>query len=106
MKERAMATDRSAATVKPAKDRVKPAAAPARTGGASAGNGLAPRARKYLSEVMTELRKTTWPTKQELISQTQVVLGLLLVIGVFISAWDAVLGLIFKGLLAMLGVRH
>lgn len=99
-----MATDRSAATVKPAKDRVKPAAAPARSG--SAGNGMIPRAQKYLSEVMTELRKTTWPTRQELISQTQVVLGLLVVIGVFISAWDAILGLIFKGLLTMLGVRH
>lgn len=101
-----MATDRSAATVKPAKDRVKPAAAPVRAGGAGAGSGAGARAKKYLQEVMTELRKTTWPTKQELISQTQVVLGLLVVIGVFISAWDAILGLIFKGILAMLGVRH
>ena len=98
-----MATDRSAATVKPGKDRVKPAAAPARTGGA--GNGLVPRAKKYLSEVMTELRKTTWPTKQELISQTQVVIGLLIVIGVFISVWDWILGQIFRGILTMLGIR-
>ena len=101
-----MATDRSAATVKPAKDRVKPAAAPARAGGAGAGNGPFGRAQKYLQEVMTELRKTTWPTRQELISQTQVVLGLLVVIGVFISAWDAILGLLFRGLMVVLGVRH
>ena len=92
--------------MKPVKDRVKPAAAPARTGSPSPRNSPLLRFRKYLGEVTTELKKTTWPTKQELISQTQVVLGLLVVIGVFISAWDFILGQIFRGVLAVLGVRH
>ena len=102
-----MATERSAVSVKPAKDRVKPSAAPAaRTGGGpSASTGPVARARKYLLEVNTELKKTTWPTRQELISQTQVVLGLLFVIGVFIAAWDFILSQIFKGILALLHVQ-
>ena len=100
-----MATERSAVTVKPAKDRVKPSAAPARTGGPNASTGFLPRARKYLMEVQTELKKTTWPTRQELISQTQVVLGLLLVIGVFIALWDFVLSQIFRVILAVLHVQ-
>jgi preprotein translocase subunit SecE len=99
-----MATDRSAATVKPAKDRVKPAAA-SRPGNAGSGNGMVPRAKKYLGEVGTELRKTTWPTRQELITQTQVVIGLLIVIGVFISAWDWILSQIFAGIFAVLGIK-
>jgi len=90
--------------MKPAKDRVKPAA-PAPRAGASASNGPVSRAQKYLSEVAAELRKTTWPTRQELISQTQVVLGLLLVIAVFIFVWDSILGLFFKALLKILRVQ-
>jgi len=101
-----MATERSAVTVKPAKDRVKPSAVPARTGGAPAASaGPLQKARKYLMEVSTELKKTTWPTRQELISQTQVVLGLLLVIGVFIAAWNFILGEIVQGILWVLHIQ-
>ena len=52
------------------------------------------------------MKKTTWPTKPELIAQVQVVLGLLVVVGVFIAGWDSILGLVFKGLMAALGVRQ
>jgi len=102
-----MATERSAVTVKPAKDRVKPSAAPpARVGGGpSASAGPWQKARKYLMEVNTELKKTTWPTRQELISQTQVVLGLLVVLGVFIAAWNFILGEIVQGILWVLHIQ-
>lgn len=89
-----MATEKSVATVKP-----KPAAP---TGGPSPLD----RSKKYLGEVQTELKKTTWPTKPELISQTQVVFVLLVVVGVFIASWDFLLGQIFRLVLQVMGVKH
>ena len=96
-----MATDKSAATVKPTKGNVRPQT-PARAPG-TGGSDRRQRIIKYLGEVQSELKKATWPTKQELIAQTQVVLGLLVIIGVFISAWDTILGQIFKVLLQVIG---
>jgi preprotein translocase subunit SecE len=102
-----MATDKGAATVKPKADRIRPTAtAPIRASGAPGGGGYVQKASKYLTEVRTELRKTNWPTKPDLISQTQVVLGLLVVIGVFITVWDRVLGVLFNVLLAALGAQR
>jgi preprotein translocase SecE subunit len=89
-----MATEKSVGTVKPA-----PAA---RQGGPSPLD----KAKKYLGEVQTELKKTTWPTKADLKAQTSVVLGLLAVVGVFIYVWDNVLGLIVRGLFKMMGVEQ
>jgi len=70
----------------------------------SADGGLQ-RTGKYLSEVRAELKKTTWPTRQEVIVQTQVVLGLLVVVGVFIATWDFILGQVFFLVLRLLGVE-
>ncbi|MFN3652657.1 MAG: preprotein translocase subunit SecE [Armatimonadota bacterium] len=89
-----MATDRSAATVKAAKG---PAQTP--------GNGPFQRMKKYLDEVQVELRKTTWPTRTELISQTQVVIAVILLLGVFIYVWDTALGFVFQTILRLMGVR-
>ena len=93
--DRAMAADKQ-----PRKDRVRPQ--PAR----SASPGPLQKASKYLSEVRAELKKTSWPSKPELIAQTQVVIGLLIVVGVFIAAWDTVLGEVFKLILRLLGVPN
>ena len=60
---------------------------------------------KYLGEVRAELKKTTWPTRAEVIAQTKVVLGLLVIVGVFIATWDFILGLIFRVLLRLLGAN-
>jgi preprotein translocase SecE subunit len=88
-----MATEKSVATVKP-----KPAAP---TGGPSPLD----RSKKYLGEVQTELKKTTWPNKPELISQTQVVFLVLVIVGVFIASWDFILGQFFRLILQVMGVR-
>src|SRR5207248_987330 len=93
-----MATEKTVATVKPTK--VQPAAPPQRSG-----DGGLQRAMKYLREVNTELKKTTWPSREELIAQTQVVIGVLLLIGIFIAVWDTILGKVFQGLMALLGVK-
>jgi preprotein translocase SecE subunit len=87
-----MATDRGATNVRP-----RPQQSP-RPG------GFIHKTNKYLSEVVTELKKATWPGRPELISQTKIVLGVLMLIGVFIAVWDMVLGLIFQGLLRLMGV--
>jgi len=79
----------------------KSVGAPAPAGGAPSES----KAGKYLSEVRTELKKTTWPTRQELIAQTQVVMGLLVVVGVYIAAWDFILGQVYAGLLRLLGIE-
>ena len=92
-----MATEQTVSTVKPKRPQA-PAATPS--------GGTPNKAVKYLNEVREQLRKTTWPTRQELIAQTQVVLGVLVVVGIFIYAWDMVLGAIFRGILNLLGVRH
>lgn len=90
-----MATEKSAGTLKPKTQPVAQTGAP----------GPLDKAKKYLGEVQTELKKTTWPTKAELISQTQVVLGLLVVVGVFIYVWDKALGMLLLGLFRLIGVE-
>jgi preprotein translocase subunit SecE len=94
-------TDKSVATVKPTRPPVRPQA-PARAGG----DGFFGRAAKYLGEVRTELKKTHWPSKPELIAQTQVVIGMLILVGVFIAAWDFILGQVLRLILRLLGVSH
>ncbi len=93
-----MASEKSVASVKPTKA-VKPTVQPG-------GNGPVQKAQKYLGEVATELRKTTWPTKPELLAQTQVVLGVLVAVAVFIACWDSILGLIFNLIFQLMGVRR
>ena len=45
----------------------------------------------FLSEVKIELKKCTWPTRQELIGSTMVVVISVLIIGVFVGLSDTVL---------------
>ena len=85
-------TEKQNATIKPKKE--KPRAAPAPS--AAAQDNFFSRTARYLREVQVELRKTTWPSKQELIASTQVVMGLLLVVGVYMWLADVILGYLFR----------
>jgi preprotein translocase subunit SecE len=96
-----MATEKSVASVKPSKGPARPQT-PAQTGGPSP----IQKADKYLREVWSELKKANWPSREELKAQTQVVLALLLFLGIFMWVWDSLLGLIFKGLMRLMGVEH
>ena len=54
-----------------------------------AGAGASPqRAHNYLQEVMTELKKTTWPTRQEATRLTMVVIGVIIALGIYMGALD------------------
>ena len=85
--------EKSEATIKPKKEKARAAGA---AQAAARGNSPLDRAVRYLSEVQTELRKTTWPSKQELIASTQVVLGLLVVVGLYIWGVDMILSFVFR----------
>lgn len=50
--------------------------------------------KKFLKEVQAELRKVTWPTKDELIGSTIVTIVVSLIVALFIGVVDRVLTLV------------
>jgi preprotein translocase subunit SecE len=48
----------------------------------------------FLKEVQTELKKTTWPTKQEALRLTYVVIGVIIVLGIYMWALDLILSVL------------
>jgi preprotein translocase subunit SecE len=49
--------------------------------------------KKFLKEVQAELRKVTWPTKDELIGSTIVTIVVSLVVAIFIGIVDRILSI-------------
>ncbi len=47
--------------------------------------------RTFLDEVMTEMRKSTWPARDELIESTVIVIISVILIGAFVGVSDKVL---------------
>lgn len=73
-------------------DNSRPSGSPRPAASARKGDGsVVERVQRYLREVMVELRKTTWPTKQELLNSTKVVIGAVVVVGVYLAAVDFLL---------------
>jgi preprotein translocase subunit SecE len=56
---------------------------------------------KYLKETMAELRKMTWPSKEELIGSTVVTVVVSLIVAVFIGIVDRALLLAVKQIFGM-----
>jgi preprotein translocase subunit SecE len=48
------------------------------------------RARDFVVEVWAELKKSSWPTRQELVDSTIVVMVTVLILGVFVALADTV----------------
>jgi len=44
--------------------------------------------RDFLTEVVTELKRSSWPTRKELIDSTVIVLVTMLLFGIFVSSAD------------------
>ena len=55
--------------------------------------------RKFFSEVKIELRKVTWPTREELKGSTRIVIIATFVVTLFIGFIDQILTLIIRRLL-------
>jgi len=50
----------------------------------------------FLKEVKRELKKVKWPTKEEVVKMTTIVIGVSLAIGLFIGGFDFVLAKIME----------
>ena len=64
--------------------------------------GLIQRIKDFYQEVLTEMKKVTWPTREELKTSTSVVLLLLVVCAAVIYVYDAVFQVLVFGLLRLL----
>lgn len=54
--------------------------------------------KKYLKEVAAELRKVTWPTKDELVGSTIVTVVVSFIVAIFIGIVDRILSLGIKAI--------
>jgi len=57
------------------------------------------RAQEFVREVLAEFRKVTWPSRQELINSTVVVITVTVVVSLFLGAVDVVLARIVERIL-------
>ncbi len=57
--------------------------------------------RKTLRETIGELRKVSWPTRQETLHLTWVVVGVIVIVGIILGALDIVFGEFFALLLSL-----
>ena len=57
------------------------------------------RAQEFVREVMAEFRKVSWPSRQELINSTVVVITVTVVVSLFLGAVDVVLARIVERIL-------
>jgi preprotein translocase subunit SecE len=48
------------------------------------------RIRRYIEESYSELKKVTWPTREQVRNLTVLVFAISGVVGIFIAAWDFV----------------
>ncbi len=53
--------------------------------------GLGERATTYFKGVKSEIKRVTWPTKDELVKYTGAVVGMLIFFGILIAIVDAVI---------------
>ena len=62
---------------------------------------IIPRSRRFLSEVWAELRKVHWPTRQETLAATAVVIIVVMIVSLWLGAVDAVISFVFTRTLGM-----
>lgn len=63
------------------------------------GRGATERLTEFVREVRSELRKVVWPTREESIRLTGVVIGVCAVVGIFLGAVDSAFAQMFALLL-------
>jgi len=56
------------------------------------------RIRRYFAEVLSELRKVSWPTLEQVRNLTVLVFAISFVVGVYITALDTV----FRGVISLI----
>ena len=61
--------------------------------------GFLTRAREFIREVLVEFRKVTWPSRQELVNSTAVVIVVTVVLAFFLGGVDIALARIVERIL-------
>ncbi len=56
------------------------------------------RIRRFLNDVWIELKRCEWPTREQVIRSTTIVIGFIVVTGAFIGALDALLSWVTRAL--------
>ena len=64
--------------------------------------GVFARLKKYFRDTKSEVKKVAWPTKQQTINNTGVVIACIVVVGAFIGVLDAVFTYGLQALLKLL----
>jgi preprotein translocase subunit SecE len=57
------------------------------------------RVKEFVREVLAEFRKVTWPSRQQLVNSTAVVIVVTVVLAFFLGGVDIVLARIVEGIL-------
>lgn len=60
--------------------------------------GFLKRAKSFFIETKSELKKATWPTKQQLLHNTLIILVFIAVVAIFLSVLDLGFSELFKAL--------
>ena len=58
---------------------------------------------EFLGEVRAELTKVVWPSRDEAVSSTWVVIGAVVVVAVWIFVVDQITGIVMTGLIRLFG---
>ena len=62
---------------------------------------MVPQSRQFLTEVVSELRKVHWPTRQETVAATVVVLVVVAIVSLWLGLVDAVISFLFTRFLGV-----
>ena len=57
--------------------------------------------RRYFRELRSELKKVVWPTKEQVLKNTLIVAGCVLVVGLFIWLFDFFASVLITGLIGL-----
>ena len=74
-------------------------ARPAARSAAARGPSIIERIRRYFREIRTELGRVEWPSRAELVAMTIVVVVVLLVLSLYLGAWDLLFSWVFQRVL-------
>ena len=62
---------------------------------------IVPQSREFLTEVVSELRKVHWPTRQETVAATIVVIVVVFIVSVWLGLVDAAISFLFTRFLGV-----
>jgi len=90
-------TDKASKKEASDKSAKKKAKTPAKSSGKSKDQKKQPnKVAKYFKDLRSEFKKVVWPTKQQVMNNTSVVLVTILIIGAFVGGFDTLLGYLLK----------